>query len=135
PAQNLVPPKIALDVNPLGTFHQRLPDWLARLDPGRLHLVTLGDDARPLVPQHPHRLAAQEPIPHPLRRHVKTVGVQVTNRCGTHSDYHVRKYSMNFWIGQEKRGQEREKFRSASSVRVMSAGSAAVRTIGWPVAG
>ncbi len=71
PAQDLVPAEIPLDVDPPRALHQRVPDRHPGRDPRRLHLVALGDHARPLIAQHPDRLARsgtrREPAP-PTRR-------------------------------------------------------------------
>jgi hypothetical protein len=80
PAEDLVPAKIPLEIDPLGAFDAGLPDGLAGFHPGGFHLVALGDDAGPLVAQDAHGFVVEEGIANPLRGNVKTVGVQVTDQ-------------------------------------------------------
>ena len=61
----------------------------------------------PWLPSTPTGLLAQELIPHPLRRHVKTVGVQMPHRHRPLPGRHEQKHSMNFWTGQGKRGEKK----------------------------
>jgi hypothetical protein len=81
-AEDLVPAKVAFDVDALRTLHQGVPDRLAGLDAGCLHLVALGNDERSLVAEDADRLAVEEIIAHALGRDVETVGVEVANGIG-----------------------------------------------------
>ena len=100
PAQDLVPVEVALDVDPHRALHQRVPDRHPGPHPRRLHLIALGDDAGPLVAQHPHRLPAQERVAHPLRRDVEAIRVEMPHR--RLGSPHGRKCSMYVRSGQGK---------------------------------
>src|SRR5580698_10465728 len=71
--QRLVPPEIALDVDPMGAFDLRLPHRLADLHSKCLHRIISGDDASPLVTKHADREACEPGTPHGLRGSVERV--------------------------------------------------------------
>src|SRR5438067_574045 len=75
--EHLVPLEVALRVDTLRALLHRVPDRLAGLDPLRLHLVALGDDARPLVPEDGERRHRKVRIPHPLRAGVVAVAIDM----------------------------------------------------------